>query len=64
MRTYKLEFTFTLPELRQLYNYVEQCESDGWYYGNQAQFKERHDTIVRLLDKAIDMIEAQRGIES
>lgn len=39
-----------LSELRQLQSYVEVTERDGWYSGNEVQFRQRHEHIKEALN--------------
>lgn len=48
----------SLAHFNQIMAYIEDCEEQGWYYGNKAQFEKRRDEIkawaedcIRLLDK-------------
>ena len=47
-----------LAHFNQIMAYIKDCEEQGWYYGNKAQFEKRRDEIkawtedcIRLLDK-------------
>lgn len=44
-------------EINQLRSYIEQAEQDGWYYGNEAYFRKRHERIK----KAFGMTEQKEG---
>jgi hypothetical protein len=39
----------TQTQIKQLLNYCESVEREGWYYGNQYQFIARHNAIVKWL---------------
>jgi len=40
-------------QIQQLLNYCYHAESEGWYYGNQAQFIARHNAIVKWLKEQL-----------
>lgn len=44
----------TRTELHQLLDYAQHCENEGWYWGNGAQFRKRHDSIKAWLNAQID----------
>ena len=44
----------TVTELRQLLDYAQHCENEGWYWGNKAQFRKRHDKLKTWLNARID----------
>ena len=53
-----------LSELRQLQSYVEVVERDGWYYGPEDQFRNRHENIKQALnlgDEDMASLEAMRA---
>lgn len=39
-----------LSELNQLQSYVRQCEEEGWYYGSEKNFRQRHEAIKTALN--------------
>jgi hypothetical protein len=41
-------------ELHQLLDYAQHCENEGWYWGNEAQFRKRHDKLKAWLNAQID----------
>lgn len=41
-------------ELHQLLDYAQHCENEGWYWGNAAQFRKRHDKLKAWLNAQID----------
>lgn len=45
----------TRAELHQLLDYVQHCEGEGWYWGNKAQFRNRHDKLKAWLNAQIDI---------
>ena len=36
--------------IQQLLSYLQDCESNGWYYGNKQQFVKRHKEIKEWLE--------------
>ena len=44
----------TRTEIQQLLGYAQHCEGQGWYWGNAAQFRKRHDKIKAWLNAQID----------
>jgi hypothetical protein len=47
--------SLTLIELQQLLDYAQNCENDGWYWGNKEHFRKRHDNIKAWLNANIDI---------
>jgi hypothetical protein len=47
--------SLTIHELQQLLDYAQQCENDGWYWGNKEHFRKRHDNIKAWLNTQIDI---------
>jgi hypothetical protein len=45
--------TLTKTQLQQLKAYCDWAESEGVYYGNQAQFIARHNAIVKWLQEQL-----------
>ena len=45
----------TVTELHQLLDYAQHCENEGWYWGNKAQFRKRHDKLKAWLNAQIDV---------
>ena len=43
----------TKTQLEQLLSYCESVMSEGWYYGNKAQFFVRHNAIVAWAEAAL-----------
>ena len=39
-----------VSELKQLQDYVEHAERDGWYYNPKEQFDKRHKNIKEALN--------------
>ena len=50
----RLDAPLTRTELHQLLDYAQHCENDGWYWGNAAQFRKRHDKLKDWLNAQID----------
>ena len=52
----------TKAEAYQLFSYAAHrdiCgDGAGWYYGNKAQFQKRHESILEILQRAIDKADA------
>lgn len=46
--------SLTRTELHQLLAYARHCENEGWYWGNAAQFRKRHDKLKAWLTAQID----------
>jgi hypothetical protein len=47
----------TKTELQQLMSYCYWAQGSGDYYGNEAQFRKRHDNIVAWIDDCIEKLE-------
>ena len=45
----------TRTELYQLLEYAQQCENEGWYWGNAEQFRRRHDKLKAWINARIDV---------
>jgi len=44
----------TLAHWNQLASYIQSAEMDGWYYGNKANFRKRHEEIKKwVIQQAI-----------
>lgn len=43
-----------LTHLEQLYNYLQNAETDGFYYGNKEQFLKRHGELKKWLEGVIE----------
>ena len=42
-----------LAHLRQLLDYIEHRDRDGWYYGPREQFEKRHADLLKWIDNAV-----------
>lgn len=51
----KRAVALTRTELHQLLDYAQHCENEGWYWGNAAQFRKRHDKLKAWLNAQIDV---------
>ena len=40
----------TQTQLQQLLSYCENCQREGWYYGNKRQFENRHAKIKAKIE--------------
>ena len=40
----------------QLMTYVNECEKEGFYYGNKKQWDKRHEEIKNWLDSVIKIV--------
>jgi len=49
----------TRTELHQMMSYCLWAEEDGYYLGNEKQFRKRHENIKAFLNDAIDKLEKQ-----
>ena len=38
----------------QLLSYLENRDSEGWYYGNRKQFEKRHEDLRKWLERIIN----------
>ncbi len=54
----------TYAALMQLLAYVNHCQSEGWYWGNEAQFRRRHEKIKAWLTNLIEEVEQKDGGQS
>jgi hypothetical protein len=53
----------TVTELHQLLDYVQHCENEGWYWGNKAQFRKRHDKLKAWLNAQVDLKTSRPTLE-
>lgn len=54
LRRRKTESGLTRTQLHQLLDYAQHCENEGWYWGNAAQFRKRHNKLKAWLNAQID----------
>ena len=50
----KITVTFTLVEAAHVLSLLKDNKEEGVYYGPRQQYWERHDRIVKLLEKAAE----------
>lgn len=49
-----------LAHFNQLMSYIEDCESQGWYYGQKDQFEKRRQEIKAWVQDCIDTLENKK----
>ena len=54
MSDQSLPGALTRTEIQQLLGYAQHCEVEGWYCGNAAQFRKRHEKVKAWLNAQID----------